>query len=43
MVPRRGSEYLPQRLRLLTELSRELFLADKTFFYRDFIVDEVLA
>jgi S-adenosylmethionine-diacylglycerol 3-amino-3-carboxypropyl transferase len=42
MVPRRGSEYLPQRLRLLQELSRELFLADKTFFYRDYIVDEVL-
>ena len=41
MVPRRGSEYLPQRLRMLSELSRELFLADKTFFYRDFVVDEV--
>ena len=41
MVPRRGSEYLPQRLRMLTELSSELFLADKTFFYRDFVVDEV--
>jgi S-adenosylmethionine-diacylglycerol 3-amino-3-carboxypropyl transferase len=43
MVPRHGAEYLPQRLRLLSELSREQFLADKTFFYRDFVVDEVIA
>ncbi len=42
MVPRRGSEYLPHRLQLLPELSRALFLADKTFFYRDFVVDRVL-
>ena len=42
MVPRRGSEYLPQRLQYLPELSRELFLADKTFFYRDFVVDRVI-
>jgi S-adenosylmethionine-diacylglycerol 3-amino-3-carboxypropyl transferase len=41
MVPRHGAEYLPQRLRTLTELSHTLFLADKTFFYRDFVVDEV--
>ena len=41
MVPRRGSEYLPKRLEFLPELSRELFLADKTFFYRDFVVDRV--
>lgn len=43
MVPRRGSEYLPQRLRMLEELSRQLHLADKTFFYRDFVVDTVSA
>jgi S-adenosylmethionine-diacylglycerol 3-amino-3-carboxypropyl transferase len=43
MVPRHGARYLPQRLRQLSELSRELFLADKTFFYRDFVVDEVIA
>jgi len=42
MVPRHGAEYLPQRLRALTELSRRLFLADKTFFYRDFVVEEVI-
>ena len=43
MVPRHGSEYLPGRLRALPELSKRLFLADKTFFYRDFVVDEVIA
>jgi S-adenosylmethionine-diacylglycerol 3-amino-3-carboxypropyl transferase len=42
MVPRHGAEYLPKRLRALTELSRRLFLADKTFFYRDFVVEEVI-
>ena len=41
MVPRRGSDYLPRRLEYLPQLSRELFLADKTFFYRDFVVDRV--
>jgi S-adenosylmethionine-diacylglycerol 3-amino-3-carboxypropyl transferase len=42
MVPRHGAEYLPDRLRPLTELSKELFLADKAFFYRDFVVEEVI-
>ncbi|MEP7347601.1 MAG: DUF3419 family protein [Gemmatimonadaceae bacterium] len=43
MVPRRGAELLPSRLNALTELSQRLFLADKAFFYRDFLVDEVIA
>jgi S-adenosylmethionine-diacylglycerol 3-amino-3-carboxypropyl transferase len=42
MVPRHGSSYLPDRLRELTDLSQRLFAQDKAFFYRDFIVDEVL-
>jgi len=43
MVPRHGAEYLPARLRALPELSRRLFLQDKAFFYRDFVVEEVVA
>lgn len=43
MVPRRGAALLPGRLRAMTELSQRLFLADKAFFYRDFLVDEVIA
>lgn len=42
MVPRHGAEYLPKRFRALPELSRHFFLADKTFFYRDFVVEDVL-
>ena len=42
MVPRLGASLLPMRLRAMPELSRRLFLADKAFFYRDFVVDEVL-
>lgn len=42
MVPRHGAELLPQRLRALPELSQRLFRQDKTFFYRDFIVEEVI-
>jgi len=42
MVPRHGAEYVPDRIRALPELLRELFLADKAFFYRDFVVEEVL-
>ncbi|HYD52957.1 MAG TPA: DUF3419 family protein [Gemmatimonadaceae bacterium] len=42
MVPRHGAEYLPSRLRPLTALSRRLFLQDKAFFYRDFVVEEVV-
>ncbi|HEY0972261.1 MAG TPA: BtaA family protein [Gemmatimonadales bacterium] len=41
MVPRHGAEYLPERLRALPELSRRLFLQDRAFFYRDFVVEEV--
>lgn len=43
MVPRHGAALLPTRLRALSELSERLFLADKAFFYRDFVVDEVCA
>jgi len=43
MVPRHGAEYLPSRLRALPDLSRKLFLQDKAFFYRDFVVDEVVS
>jgi S-adenosylmethionine-diacylglycerol 3-amino-3-carboxypropyl transferase len=43
MVPRRASELLPGRVRRLDELSRRLFLADKAFFYRDFVLDEVVS
>ena len=42
MVPRRASERLPSRYRWLEELSRRLFVEDKAFFYRDFVVDEVV-
>jgi S-adenosylmethionine-diacylglycerol 3-amino-3-carboxypropyl transferase len=42
MVPRHGAEYVPERIRALPELSRRLFLADKAFFYRDFVVEDVL-
>ena len=43
MVPRRASELLPDRYRRLDDLSRRLFLEDKAFFYRDFVVDEVVS
>lgn len=43
MVPRHGAALLAHRLRPQPALSRELFLRDKTFFYRDFVVEEVLA
>jgi S-adenosylmethionine-diacylglycerol 3-amino-3-carboxypropyl transferase len=43
MVPRHGAAYLPERLRALPELARRCFLADKAFFYRDFVVEEVVA
>ncbi|GAC1478954.1 MAG: DUF3419 family protein [Gemmatimonadaceae bacterium] len=42
IVPRHGADYLPQRLRPLQALSRSLFERDKAFFYRDFIVEEVV-
>jgi S-adenosylmethionine:diacylglycerol 3-amino-3-carboxypropyl transferase len=41
IVPRKGAEYLPRRLRPLSELSSRLFERDKAFFYRDFVVEEV--
>lgn len=41
MVPRHGAELLPHRLCALPELSRRLFLEDRAFFYRDFVVEEV--
>jgi S-adenosylmethionine-diacylglycerol 3-amino-3-carboxypropyl transferase len=43
MVPRRASTLLPDRFRHLEELSRRLFLEDRAFFYRDFVVDEVVS
>jgi S-adenosylmethionine-diacylglycerol 3-amino-3-carboxypropyl transferase len=43
MVPRRASELLPDRYQRLGDLSRRLFLEDKAFFYRDFVVDEVVS
>ena len=43
MVPRRASDLLPSRYRHLGELSRRLFLEDKAFFYRDFVVEEVVS
>jgi S-adenosylmethionine-diacylglycerol 3-amino-3-carboxypropyl transferase len=42
MVDRRGTEYLPERLRALPDVAEPLFLADKGFFYRGFIVEEVV-
>jgi S-adenosylmethionine-diacylglycerol 3-amino-3-carboxypropyl transferase len=41
MVPRHGATLLPNTLRALPELSQQLFYADKAFFYRDFVVEEV--
>ncbi len=41
MVPRRGSDYLPAHFSPRPAQSRRLFEADKTFFYRDFIVEQV--
>jgi S-adenosylmethionine-diacylglycerol 3-amino-3-carboxypropyl transferase len=43
MVPRRASVLLPSRFRRLDELSQRLFLEDKAFFYRDFVVEEVVS
>jgi len=42
MVPRHGAAYLPGRLRACAGLSRRLFREDKAFFYRDFVVEEVV-
>ncbi len=40
MVPRRGSDYHPERLSHLRELSTRLHARDRAFFYGDFIVEE---
>lgn len=42
MVPRAGAEILPQRLRALPDLSSALHASDKAFFYRAFVVEEVV-
>lgn len=42
MVPRSGERVLPDRIRTLTDLSRKLFARDKAFFYRAFVVEEVI-
>jgi len=41
LVPRHGAEYLPRRLRPLAA-ARRLHDADKTFFYGDFVLEEVV-
>lgn len=43
LVPRRGAELLPGRLRRLDELSDRLHREDRTWFYGAFHVDEVVA
>ena len=42
MVDRRISEILPENFEYKKELSQELYLKDRAFFYKDFIVDEVI-
>ena len=42
LVPRRGHELRPDRLRPMTELARSLFKRDRAFFYGDFLVEEVV-
>lgn len=42
MVPRRISEILPENFEYKQELSKDLYLKDRAFFYNDFIVDEVI-
>lgn len=42
MVDRRISEILPKNFEYKKELSKELYLKDRAFFYKDFIVDEVI-
>jgi S-adenosylmethionine-diacylglycerol 3-amino-3-carboxypropyl transferase len=41
IVPRRGTSYLPSRLRGRAEESARLFAQDKAFFYRAFVVEDV--
>ena len=42
IVPRRGAALLPETIRRRAE-SDLLFAQDKAFFYRDFVVDEVVS
>ena len=42
MVDRRISEIFPQNFEYKKELSQELYLKDRAFFYKNFIVDEVI-
>lgn len=42
MVDRRISKILPQNFKYEKELSKELYLKDRAFFYKDFIIDEVI-
>ena len=42
MVDRRISEILPENFEYKEELSQKLYLKDKAFFYKDFIIDEVI-
>lgn len=42
LVPRRVSEILPDKVRLLEDLSKDLYKKDKAFFYNNFFIDEVL-
>jgi S-adenosylmethionine-diacylglycerol 3-amino-3-carboxypropyl transferase len=41
LVPRRRPQALAHRLRPLPDLARRLHLADRAFFYSDFVVEEV--
>jgi S-adenosylmethionine-diacylglycerol 3-amino-3-carboxypropyl transferase len=41
LVPRRRPEYLADQLNSLSSLARELHMRDKTFFYSDFILEEI--
>ena len=42
MVDRRVSEILPDNFEYKKELSQELYLKDRAFFYKNYIVDEVI-
>ncbi len=42
MVDRRVSEILPENFEYKRDLSKELYLKDRAFFYKNFHVDEVV-
>lgn len=42
MVDRKISEILPEKCEYKKDLSQELYLKDRAFFYKNFIVDEVI-